>query len=101
MADVTYNTASFSALLDTVTTLLQGPTSSTSTVAPMILLAYKCRDPAERTLWDDALARGVSFVQVDSVEGVKEPAVEIWIGGWEKDVKSLWSNAHGDASKNV
>ncbi|KAG8772196.1 hypothetical protein FRC12_003206 [Ceratobasidium sp. 428] len=88
MADVTYNTASFSALLDTVVALLNGPGSSSS--SPMILLAYKCRDAAERTLWRDAAARGVSFVQIDSARGAGEPAVEIWLGGWEKDVSSLW-----------
>ncbi|CAE6511174.1 unnamed protein product [Rhizoctonia solani] len=92
MADVTYNTASFGALLDTVTGLLRGPSASGSSA--IVLLAYKCRDPAERTLWTDALAQGVTFVQVDTVKGVREPAVEIWLGGWERDVKSLWLDAH-------
>lgn len=90
MADVTYNTASFTALLDTVVNLLRGPTPDPSTPSPMILLAYKCRDPAERTLWSDASARGISFVQVDQIKGVREPAVEIWLGGWEGDINSLW-----------
>jgi hypothetical protein len=94
MADVTYNIASFRALLDTVTALLKGPSSSAT--PPIILLAYKCRDPAERTLWTEALARGISFVQVDTVNGVREPAVEIWLGGWDRDVKSLWSGVYGD-----
>ncbi|KAG9123760.1 hypothetical protein FRC07_014037 [Ceratobasidium sp. 392] len=88
MADVTYNTASFSALLDTVVALLNGP--RTSSPSPIILLAYKCRDVAERTLWRDAAARGISFVQVDSVIGAREPAVEIWLGGWEKAMSCLW-----------
>ncbi|KAG8756010.1 hypothetical protein FRC12_010716 [Ceratobasidium sp. 428] len=92
MADVTYNTASFSALLDTVVALLNesGPFSS----SPMILLAYKCRDAAERTLWKDAADRGILFVQVDSIRGAREPAVEIWLGGWEKAVSSLWGEEH-------
>ncbi|QRW21616.1 hypothetical protein RhiXN_06605 [Rhizoctonia solani] len=94
MADVTYNTASFGALLDTLVGLLQGPSDSGS--SPIVLLAYKCRDPAERTLWTDALARGISFVQVDTVKGVREPAVEIWLGGWERDVGSLWSGIRAD-----
>ncbi|CAE6479082.1 unnamed protein product [Rhizoctonia solani] len=94
MADVTYNTASFGALLDTLVGLLQGPSDSGS--SPIVLLAYKCRDPAERTLWTDALARGISFVQVDTVKGVREPAVEIWLGGWERDVGSLWSGIRVD-----
>lgn len=89
MADVTYNTASFGSLLDTISALLKGPNTSSS--SPMILLAYKCRDAAERTLWADASARGIVFVQVATVAGVREPAVEIWIGGWKRDVESLWS----------
>ncbi|KAG9075376.1 hypothetical protein FS749_012966, partial [Ceratobasidium sp. UAMH 11750] len=84
MADVTYNTGSFPALLDTVIALLNGP--SPSSASPMILLAYKCRDPSERTLWRDAAARGISFVQVDCIKGAREPAVEVWLGGWEKAV---------------
>ncbi|KAF8608640.1 hypothetical protein BDV93DRAFT_485876 [Ceratobasidium sp. AG-I] len=90
MADVTYNTASFPALLDTVTNLLRGPKPDSLAPSPMILLAYKCRDAAERTLWHDASVRGILFVQVDQIKGVREPAVEVWLGGWEKDVKSLW-----------
>ncbi|CAE6483846.1 unnamed protein product [Rhizoctonia solani] len=92
MADVTYNTASFTALLDTVTGLLRGPSAPGSSA--IVLLAYKCRDPAERTLWIDALSRGITFVQVDTIRGAREPAVEIWLGGWEQDVKSLWSDTH-------
>ncbi|CUA66703.1 hypothetical protein RSOLAG22IIIB_00149 [Rhizoctonia solani] len=92
MADVTYNTASFGALLDTVTGLLRGP--SAPGLSPIVLLAYKSRDPAERTLWIDARNRGLAFVLVDTVKGVREPAVEIWLGGWERDVKSLWSDTH-------
>ncbi|CAE6439137.1 unnamed protein product [Rhizoctonia solani] len=90
MADVTYNTASFGALLDTVTGLLRGP--SAPGLSAIVLLAYKSRDPAERTLWIDAQNRGLAFVLVDTVKGVREPAVEIWLGGWERDVKSLWSD---------
>ena len=90
MADVTYNAASFPALLDTVTNLLRGSDPGSLVQSPMILLAYKCRDAAERTLWHDASLRGISFVQVDQIKGVREPAVEVWLGGWEKDVNSLW-----------
>ncbi|CAE6438440.1 unnamed protein product [Rhizoctonia solani] len=92
MADVTYNTASFGALLDTVTGLLRD--QSAPGVSAIVILAYKSRDPAERTLWIDAQSRGIVFVLVDTVKGVTEPAVEIWLGGWERDVKSLWSDTH-------
>ncbi|CAE6416749.1 unnamed protein product [Rhizoctonia solani] len=94
MADVTYNTASFGALLDTLAGLLKGPSGSGS--SPIVLLAYKCRDPEELTLWENALARGISFVRVDTVRGVREPAVEIWLGGWEQDVRSFWSDTCAD-----
>ncbi|CAE6522541.1 unnamed protein product [Rhizoctonia solani] len=90
MADVTYNTASFRALLDTITGLLREPRAPG--LSAIVLLAYKSRDPAERTLWTDAQSRGITFVLVDTVKGVREPAVEIWLGGWERDVRSIWAD---------
>ncbi|KAJ1304725.1 hypothetical protein OPQ81_005863 [Rhizoctonia solani] len=68
MADVTYNTASFGALLDTITGLLRGP--RTSGLSAIVLLAYKCRDSSERTLWVNAQTRGIVFIQVDTVKGL-------------------------------
>ncbi|KAI0050943.1 hypothetical protein FA95DRAFT_1603038 [Auriscalpium vulgare] len=80
MADVTYNTASFPALLRTLSALL-------GRGAPLVLLAYKERDPAERALWD-MLARdaGVVLQRVGTHAGAGGQAVEVWAGrraqGW-------------------
>jgi protein N-lysine methyltransferase METTL21D len=62
MADVTYNTSSFPALLRTLTSLLAlsdhrrqcvgGPGAHEPIDGPLVLLAYKERDPGERQLWD-------------------------------------------------
>ncbi|KAJ7591050.1 putative methyltransferase-domain-containing protein [Mycena floridula] len=56
MADVTYNTASFDALVKTILGLLSPSTR--------ILLGYKVRDPSERELWNMLKDRGVGQVEV-------------------------------------
>ncbi|KAL1410337.1 DNA-dependent ATPase fun30 [Vanrija albida] len=82
-ADVTYNTASFPALVDTLERLLKpadGP-------APLLLLAYKQRDAAERELWNMLAARGIGTVLVGKIAGAEEEGqVEVWVGG--RDVAS-------------
>ncbi|KAH9928793.1 putative methyltransferase-domain-containing protein [Amylocystis lapponica] len=78
MADVTYNTASFSALVRTLSKLLGLPRTSTS--PPLILLGYKERDPAERTLWVMAREIGIAFEKVGERRGAGGETVEIWIG---------------------
>lgn len=81
-ADVTYNTASFPSLVSTLVSLLR-PDAQGNT--PMLLLAYKERDPSERELWDMARARGLTLELVDVITGHEEQgmagATEIWIGG--------------------
>ena len=47
---------------------------------PTVLLGYKERDSAERTLWDMAREIGIEFMQVDSVPGTGDVPIEIWIG---------------------
>jgi len=110
MADVTYNTSSFPALLRTLAALLVLSTrdSHDSDVAepdahpdpddpgvlqghdheeerqhgePLVLLAYKERDPAERQLWD-MMARetGVVLECVGKQPGAGGFPVEIWLG---------------------
>lgn len=82
-ADVTYNTASFPALISTLRALLH-PASSAS-APPLLLLAYKQRDPAERELWRLAREQGIEMHLVDVIRGHEavgaEGATEIWIGG--------------------
>ena len=110
MADVTYNTSSFPALLRTLAALLALSTKNShdSSVAEpdahpdpddleasqdhndeeerghgelLVLLAYKERDPAERQLWD-MMARetGVVLECVGKQPGAGGFPVEIWLG---------------------
>ncbi|THH06528.1 hypothetical protein EW146_g9584 [Bondarzewia mesenterica] len=76
MADVTYNTSSFPSLTRTLSTLLLS-----SPTPPLLILAYKQRDPAERTLWDLLTrATGVRLAHVGSRAGAGGEPVEIWVG---------------------
>lgn len=96
MADVAYNTSSFPALLSTLAALLalddrDDDGAEAIAVAggarePLVLLAYKERDPCERRLWG-MMARqvGVALERVGSEAGAGAPPVEIWIG--KKDPK--------------
>jgi protein N-lysine methyltransferase METTL21D len=92
MADVTYNTASFPALLRTLASLLalsdhdysagRGVHESKALgLGPLVLLAYKERDPGERQLWD-MMARetGIMLVCVWRQAGAGGFPVEIWVG---------------------
>ena len=80
MADVTYNTASFPALVRTLSRLLR---LSPPDHPPIVVLGYKERDPEERTLWDMAKGIGVSFERVGERIGAGRDPVEIWIGEYE------------------
>ena len=106
MADVTYNTSSFPALLQTLASLLalsaahhdhnhvavavadgadndDGPGSQERHDGPLVLLAYKERDPAERQLWDMMardLEMGVVLECVGKQAGAGGLPVEIWLG---------------------
>jgi len=115
MADVTYNTSSFPALLRTLAALLALSTENSSTrggrvaeldsgldpddpgaprdddedsdwkCGPLVVLAYKERDPAERQLWD-MMARetGVVLECVGKQAGAGGLPVEIWLGRKKK-----------------
>lgn len=79
-ADVTYNTASFPALIATLERLLKPQGEEEET--PLLLLAYKQRDASERDLWTMLAARGIGAVMVDKVVGAEEHGqVEIWVAG--------------------
>jgi hypothetical protein len=75
MADVTYNTAVFPALVRTLRLLLSG-----STPAPAVLLGFKERDMDERTLWPLLAEIGLKLDKVDELPGAGDEPVEIWIG---------------------
>jgi hypothetical protein len=75
MSDVTYNTDSFPALLQTIIRLMK--------LSPQvrIILAYKERHPAERKAWDMFQNEaGLSFHKVEDIIGAGTPPVEIWLG---------------------
>jgi protein N-lysine methyltransferase METTL21D len=106
MADVTYNTSSFPALLRTLASLLALSAAphhhhhhhhvaddadddererDRHDGDPLVLLAYKERDPAERQLWDMMAARdseemGVVLECVGKQAGAGGLPVEIWLG---------------------
>lgn len=94
MADVTYNPSSFPSLVRTLAALLLTPRSA-SKKPPLLLLGYKQRDPAERTLWalvKDAVP-GLEWVRIGARNGASAPGgkknayepegrgpVEVWLG---------------------
>ena len=77
MADVTYNTASFPALVRTLDTLIG---LSSSGKSPTIILGYKERDLEERTLWEMVKGIGVALERVGERVGAGREPVEFWIG---------------------
>ena len=84
MADVTYNTAAFPSLIRTVSDILrlraEARKKDATLKETMILLGYKERDPAERTLWGMMQEVGVQLEKVDERRGAGGDPVEIWIG---------------------
>jgi len=80
MADVTYNTASFPSLIQTLSRLTRFSMGVAPAKAPLVILGYKERDPAERTLWEMAKKIGIYFEEVAKVPGAGELPVEVWVG---------------------
>ncbi|KAF8142123.1 putative methyltransferase-domain-containing protein [Boletus edulis] len=80
MADVTYNTASFTALTGTLSRLVQVCKQRREGRPPRVLMGYKERHPDERSLWDMAKDIGLHFQQVAQVNGAGGLPVEIWLG---------------------
>ncbi|KAF5361923.1 hypothetical protein D9756_002622 [Leucocoprinus leucothites] len=75
MSDVTYNTDSFPALLSTTSKLLR-----IGDKPPVILLGYKERHEAERSLWSMMESIGVRLEKIGQRRGFADPPVEIWFG---------------------
>ncbi|WVQ64817.1 uncharacterized protein L199_002986 [Kwoniella botswanensis] len=77
-ADVTYNTSAFPSLLQTLISLL----TPSSDRIPILVLAYKQRDPSERDLWKMLNDNGIKMTLVDKVVGseIDQGETEIWIG---------------------
>lgn len=79
MADVTYNTDMFPALLRTLDALVR-VRMGVSSQPPLILLAYKERDPGERTLFALASDLDLRFELVDQLPGAGGHPIEIYLG---------------------
>lgn len=75
MSDVTYNTASFPALLKTIKNLLDVSKSA------HVIIAYKERHPDERVAWDmfDSDAQ-LSLHKIEEISGKAGAPVEVWVG---------------------
>ncbi|KAH7885836.1 putative methyltransferase-domain-containing protein [Phlebopus sp. FC_14] len=80
MADVTYNTSSFPALIATLSRLVRFSEGRRKGHSPMILMGYKERDSAERALWDMVKCIHIEFQRVGEVKGAGGNAIEIWVG---------------------
>lgn len=80
MADVTYNNASFPALVGTLSRLIVFSMSVAPAKPPLIILGYKERDVAERALWEMAEKIGIHFEEVARIPGAEGTAVEVWVG---------------------
>ncbi|KAG6826763.1 hypothetical protein H0H92_014539 [Tricholoma furcatifolium] len=75
MADVTYNTASFPSLVRTLSRV-----TCLGKKSPLVLLGYKERDAAERSLWDLVGDIGLSLQRVGESVGAGGAPVEVWLG---------------------
>ncbi|KAG5643258.1 hypothetical protein DXG03_001268 [Asterophora parasitica] len=75
MADVTYNTSSFPSLARTLSALTR-----LGTKPPIVLLGYKERDAAERTLWELVGEFGLTFRKIGERAGAGGAPVEVWMG---------------------
>jgi len=86
MADVTYNTDIFPALIQTLGRIRHatlGPSEPTIDTerhkAPPILLAYKERDPAERALFDLSNEIDVQFKLLSHIPGAGGNPIEVYV----------------------
>jgi hypothetical protein len=75
MADVTYNTASFPSLIRTLSEVICLGNKPT-----IVLMGYKERDVAERTLWSLVSEIGLDLEKVGMHPGAGGVPVEIWLG---------------------
>lgn len=80
MADVTYNTASFPSLIRTLDQLLCLGDRPDNPAIPLILLGYKERETAERSLWNMTRSIGVKLQKIGEKPGAGGFPVEIWLG---------------------
>jgi hypothetical protein len=66
---VTYNTASFPALVSTLKRLFSPQSMTIPTLPPVLLLAYKQRHASERTLWPALKDIGIELERFGTIDG--------------------------------
>lgn len=79
MADVTYNTSSFPFLIGVLEKL-----SKIRSDPPVVLLAYKERDPDERKLWAMTQSIGLELEKIEQIDGSEGAPIEIYEGQFQK-----------------
>lgn len=101
MADVTYNTASFPSLVQTICNLVKQPPDKASDndgetpiSRPYVLMAYKQREEAERSLWGMLEEKGVVLILIDKITaqcGVQDNCSNSGSGfGADEDIE-IWA----------
>ncbi|KAJ7213781.1 hypothetical protein C8J57DRAFT_1096697, partial [Mycena rebaudengoi] len=84
MADVTYNTAVFPALVRTQKKLMEADSRR-----PRVIMGYKERDAGERELWAMAKEAGIDFELIAEKPGSSGRAVEVWKAARQTEFEML------------
>jgi hypothetical protein len=84
MADVTYNTAVFPALVRTQKKLMEADSRR-----PRVIMGYKERDTGERELWAMAKEAGIDFELIAEKPGSSGRAVEVWKAARQTEFEML------------
>ncbi|KAJ7281570.1 putative methyltransferase-domain-containing protein [Mycena rebaudengoi] len=84
MADVTYNTAVFPALVRTLKKLME-----LNSTRPRVIMGYKERDAGERELWAMAKEAGIDFELIAEKPGNGGRAVEVWNAARPSEIEML------------
>lgn len=97
---MTYNTDSFPSLISTLSRLFNPPLMSTSTspssATPLLLLAYKQRHAAERTLWSALKEIGIGLTKFGTISGHEEDlGVDVVTGRDEEEGEEVRSGMGG------
>jgi hypothetical protein len=93
---VTYNTASFPALISTLKRLFFPPSMTVATPSPVLLLAYKQRHASERTLWPALKEIGIQLERFGTIDGHEvELDVDVVMGRDEEQGEEVRSGMGG------
>jgi hypothetical protein len=93
---VTYNTDSFPSLISTLSHLFAPPSRMPLSPAPLLLLAYKQRHAAERTLWSALKEIGIELTKFGTISGHEEDlGVDVVTGRDEEEGEEVRSGMGG------